>query len=132
MSVSGVPEDDAAAERTQAPQVKKRFMSSALRIPLDVERMLAAVKAGSGHPALVYALIQGMRARADRYERDLIQALRWDDQGNVIRTWAQVAELVNAGLGSRQAAHARWSRLTDKPADWRKRPRRGRPRSRAV
>jgi hypothetical protein len=58
-----------------------------------------------------YAAIQALRAQADRFERDLIRSLRWDKAGNVIRTWAEVAELVDAQLGSRQAAHARWGRL---------------------
>jgi hypothetical protein len=61
--------------------------------------------------AATYAAIQALRAQADRFERDLIRSLRWDAAGNVVRTWAEVAEVVQAQLGSRQAAHARWGRL---------------------
>src|SRR4051794_35813292 len=59
----------------------------------------------------LFAAIQALRAAADRFERDLIRSLRWDAAGNVVRTWAQVAEVVDAQLSSRQAAHARWGRL---------------------
>jgi hypothetical protein len=65
----------------------------------------------AGQVPAAYAAIQALRAAADRYERDLIRSLRWDRDGNVIRTWAEVAEVVQAQLGSRQAAHARWGRL---------------------
>jgi hypothetical protein len=61
--------------------------------------------------ARAYAQIQELRQLADKYERDLIRSLRWDSSGGVVRTWAQVAEVVRADLGSRQAAHARWGAL---------------------
>lgn len=61
--------------------------------------------------ASAYAAIGKLRQLADYFERDLIRSLRWDAAGNVIRTWAEVAEVVDAQLGSRQAAHARWGRL---------------------
>lgn len=85
----------------------------------EIERLLA-----DGSPAQVFAAIQALRLQADRYERDLIRSLRWDAQGNVLRTWQQVAELVDAGLASRQAAHQRWGRLK---APGRGQSRRGRP-----
>lgn len=129
MSVSGMSEDDAMAGRAQVPQVKKKVVKSYLVIRAKVEVMLAAVKDGSGDPAAAYAEIQAMREQADRYERDLIRSLRWDDEGNVIRKWADVAELVDAGLGSKQAAHQRWGRL-EAPA--RGQVRRGRPRGRST
>src|SRR5690242_16189463 len=55
-----------------------------------------------------YARVQEMRQRADYYERSLIRHLR-----DIGLTWAQVAEVVNANLGSRQAAQAKWKRLVD-------------------
>ena len=55
-----------------------------------------------------YALVGEMRRLADRYERDLIRKLRTDGL-----TWAQVAEAVQAQLGSRQAAQGKWKRLID-------------------
>lgn len=55
-----------------------------------------------------YALVGEMRRLADYYERDLIRRLRSDGL-----TWAQVADAVQAQLGSRQAAHAKWKRLID-------------------
>ncbi|MHA6794604.1 hypothetical protein ACVGVM_14010 [Pseudonocardia bannensis] len=55
-----------------------------------------------------YALVQEMRRLADYYERDLIRQLRKDGM-----TWAQVAETVQAQLGSRQAAQGKWKRLID-------------------
>ncbi len=83
--------------------------------PTDhIESLVARAKAGdlpAAEAAAVYAAIGALRARADRYERDLIRSLRWDAAGKVIRTWAEVAEAVQAQLGSRQAAHARWGRL---------------------
>jgi hypothetical protein len=82
--------------------------------PADIEAFVARACAGqlpeSEAPA-AYAAIGALRELADRYERDLIRSLRWDKAGNVIRTWAQVADAVQAQLGSRQAAHARWGRL---------------------
>ncbi len=80
----------------------------------EIERVIEHLKASSSpaqEVSAAYAAIEALRIRADRYERDLIRALRWDSDGNVIRTWAQVAEVVKAQLGSRQAAHARWGRL---------------------
>jgi hypothetical protein len=79
----------------------------------DIETLLAAVRGGQvdGNAAAAYAAIEALRRQADKYERELIRSLRWDSKGDVLRTWAQVAELVNAQLGSRQAAHARWGRL---------------------
>lgn len=59
-------------------------------------------------PAAWYALVQEMRRLADYYERDLIRWLR--EQG---LTWREVAEVVEAQLSSRQAAHAKWKRLID-------------------
>jgi hypothetical protein len=76
--------------------------------------LLDRAKAGTisaADAAAAYAQIQELRGLADRYERDLIRSLRWDSDGAVIRTWSQVAEIVDAQLGSRQAAHARWGRL---------------------
>ncbi len=75
-----------------------------------IERAKVGTLADAEVPA-AYAAIAALRAQADRFERDLIRSLRWDKAGNVIRTWAQVAEAVQAQLGSRQAAHARWGRL---------------------
>jgi hypothetical protein len=76
--------------------------------------LLDRAKAGtisSADAAAAYAGIEELRRLADKYERDLIRSLRWDSTGKVVRTWAQVAEVVQAQLGSRQAAHARWGRL---------------------
>ncbi len=76
--------------------------------------LIERVKAGTlpaDQVAVMFAAIQQLHVQADRFERDLIRSLRWDKAGNVIRTWAEVAELVDAQLGSRQAAHARWGRL---------------------
>lgn len=98
---------------------------STLEVP-EIEGLLAAVRCGDGSPADTLAAIEALRAQADRYERDLIRMLRWDAQGNVLRTWAQVAELVGVHLNSRQAAHSRWG-LLKAPA--RGEARRGRPRS---
>jgi hypothetical protein len=55
-----------------------------------------------------YAIVHEMHRVADRYERDLIRKLRQDGL-----TWAQVADAVQAQLGSRQAAQAKWKRLVD-------------------
>src|SRR4051812_10288488 len=80
----------------------------------EIEVLVHRAKGGTlsaGEAAAAYAAIGALRAAADRYERDLIRSLRWDAAGNVVRTWAEVAELVDAQLGSRQAAHARWGRL---------------------
>lgn len=55
-----------------------------------------------------YTLCQEMRRQADYYERDLIRRLRSDGL-----TWAQVADAVQAQLGSRQAAQGKWKRLID-------------------
>lgn len=90
----------------------------------EVETLLDAARRGVGSPAEAFAAIQGLRAQADRYERDLIRSLRWNAKGEVLRTWAEVAELVDARLGSRQAAHQRWGRLK---APGRGEVRRGRP-----
>lgn len=54
-----------------------------------------------------YARVQAMRDRADYYERGLIRHLKY----GLGLTWAQVAEVVNANLSSRQAAQAKWKRL---------------------
>src|SRR4051812_7040379 len=83
-------------------------------LPPNIDELIARAKAGTladGEAAAAYAAIQALRAQADRYERDLIRSLRWDAVGRVVRTWAEVAEVVEAQLGSRQAAHARWGRL---------------------
>jgi hypothetical protein len=93
---------------------------------LQIEKLLEAVKDGRDSPAAAYEEIQAMRYQADAYERDLIRSLRWDEHGNVVRTWGQIAELVGAQLGSRQAAHRRWGLLK---APERGQLRRGRPRS---
>jgi hypothetical protein len=80
----------------------------------EIEALVGRAKAGTlpaNQVAATFAAIQALRAQADRYERDLIRSLRWDAAGNVVRTWAEVAEVVDAQLGSRQAAHARWGRL---------------------
>jgi hypothetical protein len=79
-----------------------------------VDELIRRAKAGTlstDEAAAAYAAIAALRAQADRYERDLIRSLRWDSAGNVMRTWAEVAEAVQAQLSSRQAAHARWGRL---------------------
>jgi len=79
-----------------------------------IESLVARAKGGdssASEAAAAYAGIQQLRYLADKYERDLIRALRWDTAGDVVRTWAQVADAVQAQLGSRQAAHARWGRL---------------------
>jgi hypothetical protein len=76
--------------------------------------LLDRAKAGTisaADAASAYAQIQELRRLADKYERDLIRSLRWDADGEVIRTWQEVAKVVDAQLGSRQAAHARWGRL---------------------
>ncbi len=95
--------------------------------PADIDALVARARAGelpeSEAPA-AYAAIAALRELADRYERDLIRSLRWDPAGNVVRTWAQVADAVQAQLGSRQAAHARWGRLK---APGRNTARKGRP-----
>ncbi|QJY51204.1 hypothetical protein [Pseudonocardia broussonetiae] len=58
-------------------------------------------------PAIWYALCQELRWLADYHERNLVRHLKYD-RG---LTWEQVAGAVDAGLSSRQAAQARWSRL---------------------
>lgn len=76
--------------------------------------LLAQAKGGTvaaADAAVAYALIEELRRMADKYERDLIRSLRWDADGKVVRTWAEVASMVDAQLSSRQAAHARWGRL---------------------
>ncbi len=55
-----------------------------------------------------YAVVGEMRRLADYYERDLIRKLRSDG-----RTWARVADAVQAQLSSRQAAQGKWKRLLD-------------------
>jgi hypothetical protein len=95
-------------------------------IKVLVDRAKAGELTEAEAPA-AYAAIGALRDLADRYERDLIRSLRWDRAGNVLRTWAQVADVVQAQLGSRQAAHARWGRLKS-PA--RGSVPKGRPRSR--
>lgn len=80
----------------------------------EIERVIEHLKTGSSpaqEVSAAYAAIEALRQLADKYERDLIRSLRWDADGNVVRTWAEVAEAVQAQLGSRQAAHARWGRL---------------------
>ncbi len=82
--------------------------------PDRLDALIERAKAGTLRPdeaAEAYSLIGQMRWLADKYERDLIRSLRWDADGNAVRTWAEVAEAVQAQLGSRQAAHARWGRL---------------------
>lgn len=95
------------------------------RVP-EVELLLNDVRqsTSSGGPARAYLAIEALRAAADRYERDLIRMLRWSEKGDVIRSWSEIAELVDAALGSRQAAHQRWGRLK---APGRGQARRGRP-----
>ena len=80
----------------------------------EIELQVSRAKAGTlpaAEVAATYAAIGALRAQADRYERDLIRSLRWDASGAVVRTWAEVTAVVDAQLGSRQAAHARWGRL---------------------
>jgi hypothetical protein len=91
---------------------------------LQVDELVTAVKDGQASPADAYTAIQALRLQADRYERDLIRSLRWDADGKVLRTWAEVGRLVDARLGSRQAAQQRWGRLK---APARGQVRRGRP-----
>ena len=82
----------------------------------------------NGRAAAAFAAIQSLHVLADRYERNLVRPLRWDAKGKPIpgRTWEKIAELLDAGLASKQAAHQRWGRLKargpGKPV-----PRRGRP-----
>ncbi len=95
----------------------------------EIEKVIDDLKAGRqpGNEVLgAYAAIQALRARADLYERELIRSLRWstterNDKGEYkpLRTWEEVARVVDAQLGSRQAAHRRWGRL--KRGDLRKR-----------
>ncbi len=80
----------------------------------EIKAQVSRAKVGTlpaGQVPATFAAIQALRSQADRFERDLIRSLRWDAAGNVVRTWAEVAEVVQAQLGSRQAAHARWGRL---------------------
>jgi hypothetical protein len=60
-------------------------------------------------PAIWYALAQELRRLADFHERNLIRHLKYE-RG---LTWQQVADAVDSGLSSRQAAQARWSRLIE-------------------
>lgn len=57
--------------------------------------------------AQMYELVQEMRQRADYFERALIRHLRFDTG----LTWMEIADAVDANLGSKQAAHAKWKRL---------------------
>jgi hypothetical protein len=54
-----------------------------------------------------YERVQQLRELADFYERALIRHLHFE-RG---LTWREVAEAVDANLGSRQASHAKWRRL---------------------
>jgi hypothetical protein len=56
-----------------------------------------------------YRRVQALRRLADYYERALIRHLKYE-QG---MTWQQVADAVDANLGSRQAAQGKWKRLLD-------------------
>lgn len=93
--------DNALSSVTSSPAFKAASDKASVAVTLAVQSQAAEA----------YRLIEEMRRAADKRERDLIRNLRWDAAGNVIRTWAQVAEVVDAQLGSRQAAHARWGRL---------------------
>jgi hypothetical protein len=71
-----------------------------------------------GNAAEYYAKVQQLRHTADYHERRLIRYLRHEATGCGCRrdgltghTWAHVARLVAANLGSRQAAQGKWSRL---------------------
>jgi hypothetical protein len=87
----------------------------------EIEKVIDDLKAGrqpGSEVPVAYAAIQALRARADLYERELIRSLRWsaterNDKGEykALRTWEEVARVVDAQLGSRQAAHQRWGRL---------------------
>jgi hypothetical protein len=82
----------------------------------EVEALIAAVKDGQvvGNAAAAYAAIEALRVQADKYERDLIRALRWEADNETVRyKWREVAELVGAQLGGRQAVWQRWKRMTD-------------------
>lgn len=59
------------------------------------------------HYAAWFALCQWLRQSADYHERNLIRHLRDTERYR----WADVAEVVEAKLNSRQAAQQRWSRL---------------------
>ncbi len=87
-------------------------VSSSPALKASISGAVAVANAATQKQAAeAYRLIEEMRRTADKYERDLIRSLRWNSDGKVARTWAQVAEAVDAQLGSRQAAHARWGRL---------------------
>jgi hypothetical protein len=77
----------------------------------QIDQLKARAKEGTltrNGAAAWYAMVQELRRLADYYERDLIRQLRSDGM-----TWAQVADAVQAQLGSRQAAQAKWKRLID-------------------
>lgn len=59
------------------------------------------------HAAEAYARVQELRNKADYYETALLRYLKHE----MGLTWGQVAEVVNANLGSRQAARQKWQRL---------------------
>ncbi len=59
------------------------------------------------HAAEWYARVQEMRNRADYYETSLLRHLYHELGMN----WREIAEVLNANLGSRQAARQKWQRL---------------------
>src|SRR4051794_40814703 len=85
---------------------------------VEIDESIRRAKAGQltdADAAAAYAAIQALRAQADRHERDLIRSLRWDAAGKGVRTGAEVAEVVDAQLGSRQGAHPGGGRLKPPP-----------------
>lgn len=99
----------------EAQRWLERVEPSVSRPDLSITQQLDALKQRGKDGVLThdgaaawYALVQEMRRLADYYERDLIRRLRSDGL-----TWAKVAEAVQAQLGSRQAAQAKWKRLID-------------------
>lgn len=91
-------------------------MDVRLAIPTEVVTALAVLKARMAEgstlddeeAAAMYGLVVKMREDCERYERDLIRHLK-HEQG---RTWAEVAEVLQGQIGSRQAAQKKWARLT--------------------
>jgi hypothetical protein len=53
----------------------------------EIESLISAVKDGQvvGNAAEAYAAIAALRVQADKYERDLVRALRWEDDNETVR-----------------------------------------------
>lgn len=73
------------------------------------ERMAGGLLLDDEEAAAMYGLVVKMREDCERYERELIRHLK-HEQG---RTWAEIAEVLQGQIGSRQAAQKKWARLTD-------------------